>query len=91
MIIDFKKTQKELYSSPKPSIVDVPNMNFIVVNGTGDPNGTVFQTATETLYALAYSIKMNNKSILEYVVTPLEGLGGRGVMLRIKANTYGLL
>jgi hypothetical protein len=37
MPIDFKKTEKDLYQ-PKatPSIVTVPEMTFIVINGKGD-------------------------------------------------------
>ena len=41
MPYDFKKEQKELYQPKKPSIVDVPEMAFIMVDGTGNPN-TVF-------------------------------------------------
>ena len=78
MIIDFKKTQKELYHSPKHSVVDVPKMTFAVANGVGDPKSADFQTAVETLYALSYSIKMNNKAVMEYVVPPLEGLWWAG-------------
>jgi hypothetical protein len=75
MPIDFKKEQKELYQ-PKttPSIIDVPEMIFIAVDGKGDPNTSAeYAAAIETLYGLSYSIKMNIKSILEYVVLPLEG------------------
>jgi hypothetical protein len=75
MAIDFKKEQKELYQ-PKttPSIVNVPEMIFIAVDGKGDPNTSAeYGTAVEALYSLSYSIKMNNKSVLEYVVPPLEG------------------
>lgn len=75
MPFDYKKMQKDLYQ-PKtiPSIVDVPEMVFIAVDGKGDPNISAEYTgAVELLYGLSYSIKMNNKSILEYVVPPLEG------------------
>jgi hypothetical protein len=75
MPIDFKKEQKELYQ-PKttPSIIDVPEMVFIAVDGKGDPNTSAEYAADiETLYGLSYNIKMNNKQILEYVVPPLEG------------------
>ena len=39
MVIDYKKTDKDLYL-PKitPSVIDVPQMNFITVDGKGDPN-----------------------------------------------------
>lgn len=74
--IDFKKTQKELYL-PKtaPSVIDVPRMTFITVDGKGDPNTSAeYTAAVELLYGLSYTIKMGSKSILEYVVPPLEGL-----------------
>ncbi|GHU43564.1 transcriptional regulator [Clostridia bacterium] len=80
MPIDFKKTEKELYQPKGIAILTVPNMKFITINGRGNPNGEEFQTATEILYALSYSIKMNNKEKLEYVVPPLEGLWWSGVL-----------
>ncbi len=75
MPIDFKKTQKDLYQ-PKttPSIIDVPEMTFIAVNGKGDPNTSAeYAAAVELLYGLSYTIKMGNKPVLEYVIPPLEG------------------
>ncbi|MCL1993163.1 MAG: GyrI-like domain-containing protein [Spirochaetes bacterium] len=81
MPLDFKKTEKEFYL-PKavPAIIDVPQMLFIAIDGKGDPNSSgEYAAAVETLYALAYSIKMGNKAVLEYVVPPLEGFwGGTG-------------
>lgn len=75
MTIDYKKTEKELYL-PKstPSVIDVPQMTFITVDGKGDPNTSAeYTAAVELLYGLSYTIKMGNKSILQYVVRPLEG------------------
>ena len=75
MLIDFKKEYKDLYQ-PKtmPSIIDVPEMVFIAVDGKGDPNTSAeYAAAVEVLYGLSYGIKMSNKAILEYVVPPLEG------------------
>jgi len=75
MPIDYKKTEKDLYL-PKttPSIIDVPEMTFIAIDGKGDPNaGSEYAAAVGTLYGLSWAIKMGNKSILEYVVPPLEG------------------
>jgi hypothetical protein len=75
MPIDYKKTEKELYQ-PKttPSIIDVPEMVFIAIDGKGDPNTSAeYSAAIEVLYGLSYAIKMGNKSVLEYVVPPLEG------------------
>jgi len=78
MTYDFKKEQKELYRPGKsPSIIDVPEMNFIAVSGKGDPNTSEeYKSAIEVLYSLSYTIKMSNKSVLEYVVPPLEGFWG---------------
>ena len=76
MPIDYKKTEKDLYQ-PKttPAIINVPEMIFLAVDGTGDPNTSAeYKDALEALYGLSYAIKMNNKSVLEYVVPPLEGL-----------------
>ena len=76
MTIDYKKTQKELYL-PKTAqtVIDVPRMTFITVDGKGDPNTSAeYTAAVELLYGLSYTIKMGSKSILEYVVPPLEGL-----------------
>ena len=75
MPIDLKKERKDLYQ-PKttPSIIDVPEMVFIAIDGKGDPNTSAeYAAAIEVLYGLSYAIKMNSKSVLEYVVLPLEG------------------
>lgn len=74
-MFDFKKEYKHLYQ-PKttPSVVDVPEMTFIMVDGKGDPNTShQYAEAVELLYGLSYAIKMGNKAIFEYVVPPLEG------------------
>jgi hypothetical protein len=75
-MLDFKKDFKDLYQ-PKstPAIIEVPEMTFITVAGVGDPNtSSEYAAAIELLYGLSYVIKMGNKSVLEYVVAPLEGL-----------------
>ena len=39
MSFDYKKEYKEFYMPPKkPSIVEVPSMNYIAVCGKGNPN-----------------------------------------------------
>lgn len=82
MAFDFKKEYKEFYlPAATPQLVDVPNMNFIAVRGSGDPNeeGGAYQQALGVLYALAYTINMSYKGehkiqgFFEYVVPPLEG------------------
>ncbi|MGN0154542.1 MAG: GyrI-like domain-containing protein, partial [Lachnospiraceae bacterium] len=79
---DFKKEYKEFYMPKnKPEIVNVPRANYIAVRGKGNPNeeGGAYQQAIGILYAVAYTLKMSNKTdykiegFFEYVVPPLEG------------------
>jgi len=76
--IDFKKEFKQLYSPPKGkiSIVDVPVMNFLMVDGVGYPVGNpAYEQALEALYGISYGLKFVSKAQgKDYVVTPLEGL-----------------
>ncbi|MCL1804178.1 MAG: GyrI-like domain-containing protein [Eubacteriaceae bacterium] len=81
MAFDFKKEQKELYQPKTASIVDVPEMAFIMVDGAGNPNTSEsYQTAVEILYGLSYTIKMSKKGdkvpegYFDFTVPPLEGL-----------------
>lgn len=82
MAFDFKKEYKEFYlPKNKPSIIEIPKMNFIAVRGSGNPNeeNGNYQMALGLLYGLAYTVKMSYKGdykidgFFEYVVPPLEG------------------
>ncbi|SMC16895.1 hypothetical protein SAMN02745134_00180 [Clostridium acidisoli DSM 12555] len=79
--LDYKKEYKALYVPKKePVVVNVPDINFIMIDGAGDPNGKEFTLATAALYSLSYAIKMSYKSdtvpnnYYDYTVFPLEGL-----------------
>jgi len=78
--IDYKKLYSKLYqpSARNPALIEVPAMNFLMVDGQGDPNRSpAYQEAIRMLYALAFTIKFLLKrppNNLEYVVPPLEGL-----------------
>lgn len=80
--LDYKKQFKELYQPPtKPTIIDVPEMFFFAVNGTGDPNTSPdYKEAMEILYGLSFTVKMSKmngtqpEGYFDYVVAPLEGL-----------------
>ena len=83
MPFDFKKEYKEFYiPKTKPSIIDVPAMNFVSVRGKGDPNSEdgEYRKALDILYGVSYTIKMSKKGdrriegYFDYVVPPLEGL-----------------
>ena len=71
----FNPSEKEVV------IVDVPIMNFLMVDGQGNPNTSQeYQDALQAIYGVAYTIKMLTKKsrtpdgYFEYVVSPLEGL-----------------
>ncbi len=65
----------------KPSIINVPKMNYLAVRGKGNPNeeNGEYKEAIGLLYAMAFTIKMSYKGsykiggYFEYVVPPLEG------------------
>jgi hypothetical protein len=75
--IDFKKTLKHLYNPKKKfTMVDVPDMQYLVVDGDGGPVGQAYHDAIAALYPMAYKLKFFSKVALQkdYVVPPLEGL-----------------
>lgn len=77
--IDFKKELKELYapSAKEISVVKVPRLNFLSIDGKGNPNTSQeYQEAIEALYPVAFKIKFTSKKELgkDYAVMPLEGL-----------------
>jgi hypothetical protein len=77
--IDYKKELKEFYlpSAKQPSIVEVPTMSFLMINGRGNPNDSQeFEDAVTALYGLSYTLKfmLKGKGAPDYTVMPLEGL-----------------
>ncbi len=78
--IDYKTKLKHLYkpSAKKVEIVEVPKMNFLMIDGQGDPNSSqAFEDAISTLYPLAYTLKFmikKGETGIDYAVMPLEGL-----------------
>lgn len=82
MAFDYKKEYKEFYMPKnKPSIVEIPKMNYIAVRGAGNPNdeNSEYKNSIGLLYAIAFTIKMSYKGsykidgYFQYVVPPLEG------------------
>ncbi len=77
--IDLKKELKYLYqpSAKDVALVEVPGMNFLMIDGQGDPNtAPAYQEAVEALFSVAYAIKfkVRNTLAIDYGVPPLEGL-----------------
>ncbi len=83
MSFDYKKEYKEFYMPKnKPSIVQIPKMNYLAVRGHGDPNleNGEYSQSIPLLYSIAFTLKMSPKTnykidgYFDYVVPPLEGL-----------------
>ncbi|MCC7445971.1 MAG: GyrI-like domain-containing protein [Anaerolineae bacterium] len=77
--LDLKKDLKYLYSPSARSftVVDVPPMNFLMIDGKGNPNTAQdYKDAVEALYATAYNLKFAVKKDqeIDYPVMALEGL-----------------
>ena len=76
--LDFKKVMKAYWQPPVGEFVtvDVPRLNFIKVDGKGDPNSaTEYRTAVQWLYSMSYGLKFASKAAgRDYGVGPLEGL-----------------
>lgn len=82
MAFDYKKEYKEFYMPKnRPSIVEIPKMNYIAVRGKGDPNAenSEYKASLGLLYGIAFTVKMSKKTshkiegYFDYVVPPPEG------------------
>lgn len=75
---DLKKELKDLYAprATEFSIVEVPLLNYLMIDGHGDPNNNPeYQQACEALYSVAYTLKFRHKVLgNDFGVMPLEGL-----------------
>ncbi|WP_312178362.1 GyrI-like domain-containing protein [Arthrobacter sp.] len=75
---DIKKERRDLYAPRAEfTLVEVPEQNFIAVDGRGNPNTSPdYAAALEALYSVAYTLKFSAKRTLglDSVVGPLEGL-----------------
>lgn len=90
--IDLKKELQHLYkpSAKAVSVVDVPSMNFLMIDGSGDPNTSQeYAEAVEAVYALSYTLKFKikkGKTSIDYAVMPLEGLWWADDMSQFNTN-----
>lgn len=58
-----------------PEVIDVPDLQYLVIDGHGDPNTPVHAAAVAALYPVAYRVKARGKDLgRDHVVMPLEGL-----------------
>jgi hypothetical protein len=75
--IDFKQ-ELSCYIAKRdsPEVTEVPDLQYLMIDGHGDPNTPVYEAAISMLYPLAYKLKFASKQQLgrDYVVMPLEAL-----------------
>lgn len=77
MKVDFKKSYDSYRArSGEFRVIDVPAMQYLMVDGHGDPNTSKYVDALAALYPVAYKLKFASKRDLErdYIVPPLEAL-----------------
>lgn len=81
MKYEWRKKDKAIYlPKNKPEIIDLPKMNYFMLDGKGNPNTPEFVKAIEALYSVSYGVRMSHKSekipegYYEYTVFPLEGI-----------------
>jgi len=81
MKFEWKKQEKNLYlPKEKADLITVPQQNFFMISGKGNPNDEEFSEKIGILYSLAYAVRMMPKQgytpegYFEYTVYPLEGI-----------------
>lgn len=77
--VDFKKALGHLYGAKSEiGVVDIPALNFLMIDGAGDPNiSPAYAEAVSALFAVSYTLKFKVKKGemgVDYGVMPLEGL-----------------
>ena len=79
---EWRKKEKEIYlPKTQPELIDVPEFQYIVLSGEGNPNSELFSKCIEALYSVAYAVKMNLKKAKkppkgyhDWTVYPLTGI-----------------
>jgi len=79
---EWRKKEKSIYlPKTKPEIVDIPEYQFLVISGAGNPNSDFFASCIQALYSVSYGLKMNlkkepsqPKNYMDWTVYPLEGI-----------------
>ena len=59
--VDLKRLDAYRAKQGELRIVDVPELQYLMLDGRGDPNGAAFAEALEALYPVAYAMKFASK------------------------------
>ncbi len=76
MKYEWRKRDKLVYLPKGIQVIEVPEYNFITIEGEGTPGDERFSECVGALYAISYALKMNLKNkegFYDYTVFPLEG------------------
>lgn len=78
---EWRKKEKAVYlPKKKPEIIDIPEYQFVTIEGEGNPNSSWFSEYIGVLYSISYAIKMTLKKeatfegYQDYTVYPLESV-----------------
>lgn len=80
---DLKRELRHLYqaSAKHAAEVEVPEFCYLMIDGEGDPNGSVaYAQAVEALFSVSYTAKFSLKKAPWRLITPScpwRGCGGR--------------
>ncbi|MGR3742346.1 GyrI-like domain-containing protein [Companilactobacillus sp. DQM5] len=101
MKYEWRKNEKDIYLPKGVVKLDLPEYNYITLEGTGNPNSEDFSEHIQALYPIAYGIRMALKKgelgePFEYTVYPLEGIwttsdGSRDEYLNKDALVYKIM
>ncbi|MCN9244637.1 GyrI-like domain-containing protein [Streptomyces sp. RY43-2] len=75
--IDYKRELKTLYSARKqPALIDVPPLDYLVIEGAGGPYCEEYRDAVAALFAVSYKAKFLARDLagIDFGVMPLETL-----------------
>lgn len=77
--LDYKKDLKHLYGPSARRVVEVvvPALDYLMIDGMGEPGSEPYAQAVEALFSVSYTAKFMIKkgaAAIDYAVMPLEGL-----------------
>ena len=77
-VLDSREKLRELYQPTAKgfTIVEVPELRYIMVDGEGDPSGEQFAHLSRWLFAVVYPLRMLGRQVMgkNFVEPPLECL-----------------
>lgn len=81
--VDFKQLFKQYYrpKSEQPEVIDVPSMQYLMIDGKGSPAAADFEHAIQAMYGVFFTIKFGRRKAgmgPDYSGAPLEGLWWMG-------------